>query len=52
VPIDDRARLIRDLAKGLADAFEADPRLAGPLIEDYRFIAGELLDAYRAVGGS
>jgi hypothetical protein len=52
VPIDDRARLICDLAKGLADAFEADPRLVGRLIEDYRFIAGELLDAYRAVGGS
>lgn len=31
-----------DLAKGLRDHFEESPRLAGPLIEDYRFVAGVL----------
>ena len=47
----DRERCIRDLAKGLADQFEAEPSLVGPFIEDYRYVAGELLDAYRAVCG-
>jgi len=31
---------IEDLAKGLRDACEATPGLAGPLIEDYRYLAG------------
>ena len=30
---------VEDLAKGLRDAFESDPRLVGPLMEDYRFLA-------------
>jgi hypothetical protein len=51
VPIDDRVRCIRDLAKGFADQFEAEPSLVGPFIEDYRYVAAELLDAYRAVCG-
>lgn len=33
---------IEDLAKGLRDAYERERQLAGPLIEDYRYIAGEL----------
>jgi len=45
----DRAHCIRDLAEGLANTFEAEPSLVGPLIGDYQFVAGELLDAYRAV---
>jgi hypothetical protein len=52
VSINDRARCIRDLARGLADQFEANPSLVGPLIENYRMVANELLDAYGAVGGS
>jgi len=52
VSTNDRARCIRDLARGLADQFEAKPSLVGPLIEDYRFVANGLLDAYCAVGGS
>ncbi|MFZ2503886.1 MAG: hypothetical protein WAW88_14580 [Nocardioides sp.] len=31
-----------DLAKGLRDHFEASPRLIGPLMEDYRYLAGVL----------
>lgn len=31
-----------DLAKGLRDHFEESPQLAGPLMEDYRFLAGIL----------
>lgn len=31
-----------DLAKGLRDRFEAQPHLVGPLMEDYRFLAGVL----------
>ncbi|MEU4216028.1 hypothetical protein [Actinoplanes sp. NPDC026623] len=30
---------VEDLAKGLRDAFEPDPRLVGPLMEDYRHLA-------------
>jgi hypothetical protein len=55
VPIDDRAHCIRDLAKGLAagPAGGGYPsKLAGCLIADYQWLAAELLDAYRAVGGS
>ena len=51
VSIDDRARCIRDLAKGLADLAEGGYPV-GRLIADYQFLATELLDAYRAVGGS
>jgi hypothetical protein len=35
-PFEDR---VEDLAKGLRDAFEQEPRLAGPLLEDYRHVA-------------
>ena len=52
VSIDDRPHCIRDLAKGLADYLEAEPNLVGPLIKDYQFVASELLDAYKAAGGS
>ena len=39
-----------DLAKGLRDHLEASPRLAGPLIEDYRFVAGVLATEYSRHG--
>ena len=36
---------VEDLAKGLRDAFEADPKLVGPLMEDYRYLAARIADA-------
>jgi hypothetical protein len=36
------AERVEDLAKGLRDRFEDEPRLAGPLMEDYRRLAAEL----------
>lgn len=36
---------VEDLAKGLRDAYEADRALAGPLMEDYRWLAGRIADA-------
>lgn len=46
--VDPDVRVV-DLAKGLRDAFEQEPRLAGPLMDDYRFLARTLCDAF-AVG--
>jgi hypothetical protein len=46
VPINDRPSCVRDLAKGLASRFEIEPRLVGPPIRDYEFVATALLDAY------
>ena len=40
----DRESRIDDLAKGLRDQLEHEPQLAGPLIEDYRWLARELAD--------
>lgn len=37
-----RDERVEDLAKGLRDRFEADPALAGPLLEDYRHLAAQL----------
>lgn len=46
---------IEDLAKGLRDHFEEDPRLAGPLIADYRFaaevLAGEFSHSLKSPSG-
>lgn len=42
---------VEDLAKGLRDAFEQEPRLAGPVLEDYRHVAtvlGRLFEVQRA----
>lgn len=36
------AERVEDLAKGLRDASERDPRLVGPLMEDYRYLARQL----------
>ena len=33
---------IEDLAKGLRDHFEENPQLVGPLMDDYRHLAGVL----------
>lgn len=30
---------LEDLAKGLRDHFEPDPKMVGPLVEDYRYLA-------------
>ena len=34
-----REQRIRDLVKGLVRAFEAEPRLVGPLVKDYECVA-------------
>ena len=47
VPADDDAAQIRDIANGLVDRFEDDPKLVGPLFEDYQFVARQSLDAFR-----
>ena len=46
VPDDDRQRQVRDLARGLAAAFEPDPKLVGELIRDYRYVSELLLDKF------
>jgi hypothetical protein len=40
---------IEDLAKGLRDAIEADRRLVGALMEDYRYLARVLASVLRTV---
>jgi len=37
-----RAERVEDLAKGLRERFEAEPRLTGPLMQDYRQLAAGL----------
>ena len=37
---------VEDLAKGPRDRFETDPRLTGPLMEDYRHLAGQIAAAW------
>jgi hypothetical protein len=37
-----------DLAKGFVQEFEADPRLVGPLMEDYRCLASALAEILQA----
>jgi uridine kinase len=43
---DDYDGRIEDLVKGLIQQFEPDPDLVGPLIEDYRFLARRLAQAF------
>ncbi len=44
---DDR---IMDLAKGLIASFEADRKLVGPLIVDYKYLARKIADAIEQKG--
>lgn len=37
---------VEDLAKGLIARFAEDPKLVGPLIEDYRYLARLIADAF------
>lgn len=41
----DREQRIEDLAKGLRDRFEKDPKLTGPLMADYRYLATKIVEA-------
>jgi hypothetical protein len=41
----DRAGQVRDLARGLVEASDRDPRLVGPLIRDYEWLAEQVLGA-------
>ena len=41
----DREQRIEDLAKGLRDRFEKNPKLTGPLMADYRHLATKIVDA-------
>lgn len=41
---------VEDLAKGLRDSMENEPALAGPLMEDYRFVAAKLAEAFTPAG--
>ena len=42
---DDLDARTRDLAKGLANHFEPDPSLVGPLMSDYEYLASRLVEA-------
>ncbi len=44
-----RADRMEDLAKGLRDAGDMDRHLIGPLMEDYRYLAGELASVLETV---
>lgn len=39
---------LEDLAKGLRDRFERDPKLTGPLMEDYRWLASRIAEVLSA----
>jgi hypothetical protein len=36
---------VEDLAKGLRDRFERDPKLTGRVMEDYRYLASRIAEA-------
>ena len=40
----DTAARVRDLAKGLIAAFERDPKIVGPLMRDYEWLAALIVD--------
>ncbi len=44
-PLDSGQEMRRYLANGLVRAFEEDPKLVGPLIADYFYLADEILEA-------
>ena len=41
----DRPAQIKDLARGMVEAFEPDLKLVGPLIRDYEWLAEQVLAA-------
>lgn len=41
----DHAARVRDLANGFVQQFERDPKLVGPLIRDYEYLAAEAAKA-------
>lgn len=41
---------VEDLAKGLRNRFENDGNLVGPLMDDYRYLAGQIAEALSAFG--
>ena len=40
----DKPDRVRDLAKGLVAAFERDPKVVGPLMRDYEWLAALIID--------
>jgi hypothetical protein len=47
----DRDSQIRDIANGFVAAFESEPKLVGPLIIDYQYVAEKTLEAVRRYEG-
>lgn len=45
----DHAAQVRDIAMGLIAAFENDPKLVGPMISDYEYVAERILETSKGV---
>ncbi len=48
VPAGNHQAQVNDLALGLIQAFEDQPKLVGPLLIDYEYVAEKVLDAARS----
>jgi hypothetical protein len=45
IPANDNEAQVRDMARGLVEAFEDDPRTVGPVFVDYQYLASKIIAA-------